>query len=339
MLEEEIAPSTETGKLKVMHLKRYWNKSLLKRSGKLKPGSFHDEWKTDTILLNALGIGLEQTVQYVYQTAPSFDEFESWILTVTGGPDPEKINKFNQSLEGKNDAIEINEQQPPVLTEDDFDFWQQNGYVIIRNAVGKESCDQTIEALCNYIGIDRYNAETWYNEHPAKQGIMVQLFQHPALEQNRNSAKIRKAYEELWNRTDLWVNADRVGFNPPETKSYQFQGPRLHWDVSVKLPIPFGTQGILYLSDTAENQGAFTLVPGFQNKIEDWIAGLPESASPRKENLYDLGPKPIAANAGDFIIWHQALPHGSSPNTSTVPRFVQYINYTPLDEKENETWI
>jgi ectoine hydroxylase-related dioxygenase (phytanoyl-CoA dioxygenase family) len=168
---------------------------------------------------------------------------------------------------------------------------------------------------------------------------MVQLFQHPILEQNRQSFKIRKAYEELWNRTDLWVNTDRVGFNPPETELYKFRGPHLHWDVSLKLPVPFGTQGILYLADTAENQGAFTLVPGFQNKIEDWINNLPPGANPRSENLYALGAKPIAANAGDFIIWHQALPHGSSPNTSILPRFVQYINYAPADEKENRIWI
>ena len=31
---------------------------------------------------------------------------------------------------------------------------------------------------------------------------------------------------------------------------FKFRGPDLHWDCSVKTPIPFGTQGILYLTDT-----------------------------------------------------------------------------------------
>jgi len=192
--------------------------------------------------------------------------------------------------------------------------------------------------ICDFLGIERYDAASWYKVHPAKQGIMVQLFQHPLLEKNRSSPKIKKAFEELWNRTDLWLNADRVGFNPPETESYKFPGPKLHWDISIKLPIPFGTQGILYLSDTLANQGAFTLVPGFQNRIEHWLDTLTPGNDPRKENLYDLGVKPIAANAGDFILWHHILPHGSSPNTATSPRFVQYINYTPADEKESEEW-
>jgi hypothetical protein len=334
----KIVPSGETGKLQIMHLKRYWSKSILKREGKLQYNAFHDEGNIDTMLLNALGLGLEQTVQYVYCDAPSFEQFESWIEEVTGKPDLEKINQFNQLFTGKVNTRNAG-QQDALLTQDDWDFWQQNGYLIIKNAVDPKCCDQTIEALCNYIEIDRYNAATWYKHHPERKGIMVQLFQHPVLEQNRRSFKIRKAYEELWGRTDLWVNTDRVGFNPPETDSYMFQGAALHWDVSLKLPIPFGLQGILYLSDTAENQGAFTLVPGFQNRIEEWLTDLPPGADPRYENLYALGTKPIAANAGDFIIWHHALPHGGSPNTSAVPRFVQYINYAPADEKESDVWI
>ena len=147
------------------------------------------------------------------------------------------------------------------------------------------------------------------------------------------------AFEDLWRRKDIWVNTDRVGFNPPETELYKFRGPRLHWDISIKPPVPFATAGILYLADTAENQGAFTLVPGFHNRVEEWLGSLPPGANPRSQDLYALGPKPIAANAGDFIIWHQALPHGSSPNTSALPRFVQYINYEPADNADVRPWL
>ena len=338
MSTQSISPSNETGKLQVLHLKRYWHKSILKRDRKIQPDAFIEEWVTDVTLLNALGLGLEQTIQYVYQEKPSFEQFENWIIAIVGEPDHQKIQQFNQLFTGGHEANHIAVQNDNVLTKHDLDFWQQNGYIIVRNAVTKECCDQVIDALCNYIDIKRDDPGTWYNNHPAKQGIMVQLFQHPALEQNRKAFKIRKAFEGLWGRTDLWVNTDRVGFNPPETKLHTFQGPRLHWDISIMPPIPFGTQGLLYLADTAENQGAFTLVPGFQNRVEDWVNNLPQGADPRKEDLYALGPKAIAANAGDFIIWNQALPHGSSPNTSTLPRFVQYINYAPADGKESSIW-
>jgi ectoine hydroxylase-related dioxygenase (phytanoyl-CoA dioxygenase family) len=332
-----LSPSTETGKLQVMHLKRYWDKALLKRSGILKSNDFKDEWKKDTILLSVLGLGLEQTTQYLFQQAPSFTEFEDWIITVAGMPDSAKVSQFNNALNGTNRTAANNIKK--VLTADDWAFWEQNGYLIIRNAVSKENCEKTIEALCNFIEVDRHDASTWYNHHLARQGIMVQLFQHPVMDENRNAEKIKNVYQELWNRNDLWVNADRVGFNPPETEIYKFQGPRLHWDSSIHQPMPFGLQGILYLADTAENQGAFTVIPGFQNKISEWLNSLPEGTNPRAQDLYALGPKSIAANAGDFIVWHHALPHGSSPNTSKLPRFVQYINYEPLDEILSETWL
>ncbi len=339
MPSTKLPLSTETGKLQVMHLKRYWKKSILKREGKLQPGFFKEEWKIDTTLLTVLGLGLEQSMIYLYRDAPSFEEFENWIVAISGVPDKEKVAQFNQLFTSKNNAKNGVAWHYELLTKDDIEFWDKNGYIIVREAVTKESCDQAIEAICNFIEIDRYDAGTWHKEHPARQGIMVQFFQHPVLEQNRRAFKIRKAFEDLWNRKDIWVNTDRVGFNPPETESHKFQGPRLHWDVSIKQPIPFGTQGILYLADTAENQGAFTLIPGFHNIIGEWMSNLPPGANPRNEDLYALGAKPIAANAGDLIIWHQALPHGSSPNASALPRFVQYLNYEPVDVKESDIWI
>lgn len=331
-----LAPSTEIGKLQIMHLKRYWSKSLLKRSGVLESNEYLEEGHTDKTLLYALGLGLEQTVKYVFNIAPSFDEFENWVVATAGQPRPEIVERFNRTF-----SEEENKQQddiPQVLSADDLAFFEKNGYLIIRNAVPKDDCEETIDTICRYIEIDRNDPSTWYNGNEVRQGIMVQLFQDPVMEKNRNSVKIRQVYEQLWQRTDLWVSADRVGFNPPETKSWKFPGPHLHWDVSLQLPIPFGLQGILYLADTEANQGAFSLVPGFQHKIENWLNNLPENVDPRNEDLDALGSIPIAANAGDFIVWLKALPHGSSPNTSTKPRYVQYINYNPARLNIAKVW-
>lgn len=337
--QPDIPASTETGTLEIMHLKRYWAKMMAKRKGLLNQGDYPEEWSTDKTLLSVLNIGLEQTVRYLYAEAPSFDEFEAWILVVNSGNlDSEKIELFNKFIASENTSLET-DGEPRVLSEADLDFWEENGYVIVRNAISAEDCRNTLEAVCSFLEADLNDPSTWYNGHPAKQGIMVQLFQHEMLEKNRRSPRLRKAFEQVWGRKDIWVSADRVGFNPPETNRWKFPGPYLHWDVSLDLPIPFATQGILYLTDTAANQGAFTLVPGFQHRIEDWLHSLPPDASPREQDLYALGATPIAANAGDFIIWHQALPHGSSPNTSQVPRIVQYINYLPLVTPESKKWV
>lgn len=327
---------TEESRLGILHLSRFYAKSMAKRNGTLNTPDLREEWELDLTLLTALNLGLEQTLRYLYNEAPSFPKFEDWILERNNHQlDTDRIKRFNDSVNGTANAANTTE---PVLSEEDLHHWEEHGYVIIRNAVSVEDCATTIQVITDFLDIDLNNPESWYKPHPARQGIMVQLFQHAILEKNRRAPKIRAAFEQLWGRNDLWETTDRVGFNPPETADWRFPGPDLHWDVSLDLPIPFGTQGILYLSDTLPNQGAFTLVPGFQHKIEDWLHSLPADANPRQQNLHALGSIPIMANAGDFILWSQALPHGSSRNTATQPRIVQYINYKPMDAHERKVW-
>lgn len=334
-----LPPSTASCRIGVLHLKRYWQKYQLIKSGQLPPDAYQEEWITDTTLLAALGLGLEQTVKHIYNSQESFESFENWVnAVINSGEIKEKIQSFNQQILQQVNPVN-NEQIEKTLSVEELNFWNENGYLIIRNAVPAEDCEKTVDLICDFLQIKKEDPSTWYHSHPEKQGIMVQLFQHPLLDKNRRSGKIRKVYEQLWNRKDIWVNADRVGFNPPETDYWKFPGPGMHWDVSLALPIPFGLQGILYLTDTAANQGAFTLVPGFQNKIESWLKNLPAGTNPRNTDIESLGPVPIAAHAGDFIVWHHALPHGSSPNTSAVPRFVQYINYAPADMEVRDKWI
>lgn len=322
-----------------MHLKRYWEKCIAWKEGRLQPDALQEEWNTDITMLAALGLGLEQTIKQVYLSSADFDVFEQWVMEVNNGRlAQEKIESFNQSVI-HDTALSVPGNVNNVLSASEIDFWNENGYIILRNAVPKEDCDATIDVICDFINIKRNDPGTWYNEHPAKQGIMVQLFQHPLLQQNRETPIIKQAYEQLWGRKDIWLNTDRAGFNPPEITDWKFPGPGLHWDVSLQLPIPFGLQGILYLCDTAANQGAFTLVPGFHNRAEQWLKNLPPGTNPRTQDIHALGAIPVVAGAGDFIIWHHALPHGSSPNTSSIPRFVQYINYAPIDMDVRKEWI
>lgn len=328
MIDILIPPSEEVGQLQVMHLKRYWQKCMLKRNGQVIPAAFEEEFQLDKTLLFTLGLGLEQTVKYLYLNSPTFEEFEQWIIETNGFPMPESVARFNNNILNRQNSSRHS--IPKALSDEQLDFWDKNGYLILPNAVPVEDCEKTIEVICNFLEIDRNDPATWYKPHPGKQGIMVQLFQDPIIDKNRNSPIVRSAYEQLWNRTDIWVSADRVGFNPPETERWKFPGPRLHWDTKLRLPLPFDLQGILYLADTAENQGAFSLVPGFQHRIDNWLTGL-NGKNPYDEDLHALGCIPIAANAGDFIIWHHALPHGSSPNTSAKPRFVQYFTYAPTE--------
>jgi hypothetical protein len=332
-----VASSEETGSLGIKHLKRFWSKILAKKNQQIDQQAFEEEWTIDITLLNALGLGLEPTIGYLYQNSQNFSDFEDWVVTQNSGSIPtDRIAKFNSILDGNLEKSATEE--ATVLSPEDLAFWDENGYVIVRNAITREAALAAEDAVWDFLGMDKTDNSTWYTVHPDKTGIMVQFFNHAALQANRESPRIRKAFEELWGTTDLWVNTDRAGFNPPENESFKFFGPRLHWDVSLELPIPLGLQGILYLTDTAADQGALTVVPGFQNRIEDWIHSLPEGTNPRTQDLEALGAIPIAASAGDLIIWHQALPHGSRPNTNTYPRIVQYIVWQPVNPVIQKKW-
>lgn len=334
----QLPAMSDVGRLGIMQLKRYWFKTMQKRARIVSSHFLHEEMNIDQALFSALGLPLQDTLMWLYSTGPSFEEFENWIAENGGIVATDRIAAFNASVAAASATGSTD--VPQVLTADELSFWEEHGYLVIKGAVPKEDCDATIALMCERLGISRYDPATWYGgDESMKQGIMVQLFHHPLLQQNRDNKRIRSVYEQLLNTTDIWVTMDRVGINPPETSTHKFPGPRLHWDVSLELPIPFGLQGILYLADTAHNQGAFTLVPGFHNRIESWINSLPQGADPRRQDLYALDHKPIAAAAGDFIIWHQALPHGSSPNTAALPRFVQYINYVRTDMEIKKKWL
>lgn len=330
--------STEKGSLGIMHLKRFWHQSMLKKEN--QANDYVDEFELNCSVLSALRMGLEPTIKYLYQESPTFEQFEDWIRDTSGKfISDEQIASFNHAVLSLKAPKPYIAPQEHLLTTVEIDFWNENGYLIIPEAISKEHCRETLDLIFEFLGVDEHDPSTWYTSHDAKQGIMIQLFHHDLLERNRHSPKIKSVFEQLWQRNDLLVNADRVGFNPPEKPGHLFSGPDLHWDVSLQTPIPLGLQGLAYLSDTAENQGAFTLVPGFHNRIESWLAGLAPDANPREEDLHALGSKPLAAKAGDFIVWNQALPHGSSPNRANVPRIVQYINYKPLQREVQSNWI
>lgn len=156
------------------------------------------------------------------------------------------------------------------------------------------------------------------------------LYHAPELEAARCSLRVRKTFAQLWGTADLWLTIDQTSFNAPQREGVGSRGFPLHWDTSLAPPIPFGTQAILYLTDTAADQGALRLVPGFHRRIESWLAALGD-ADPREIDL-NAEAITVPAQAGDLIIWHHALPYNASPNLATKPRLALYLNMYAAQE-------
>ncbi|HEY4355030.1 MAG TPA: phytanoyl-CoA dioxygenase family protein [Acidobacteriaceae bacterium] len=296
-------------------------------------------WPLDCTLLSGLRLGLRETPGFLHASRPSLEEFETWILERNGGAmDPGSLDRLRRALAGELVESEVgNLEGVEGLSNDDLAHWDQHGYVVLKRAVSKESARAAEMAIYEHLGMNRDDPASWYG---GEQGhtIWVSLIRHPAFWANRRSPRIVKAFAQLWGREDLWVNVDQGGFNPPETPEWPFPGPHIHWDTTVAPPLHFGTQGILYLVDTPAEQGAFSCVPGFHKLLEGWLKELPEGADARAEIKTQFELEPIAAEAGDMVIWHQSLPHGSSPNRGTRPRVAQYMNMMPTRWDYNPEW-
>jgi hypothetical protein len=328
---------SEAPGLDIGHLHRFWAQQSASMCGERKTAQTND-WVADNTLLAGLRIGLRETYDYILNSQPTFPEFEQWILERNDGSiDEGRLEQLRMALSDWGQLGQpANPDAAPALSSADLDFWEQNGYVILHNAVRPENCRAALHAICDFLSVRTDQPDTWYRG-PQGHSIWIPLLHHPALWANRDSPRIHRAFAQLWNREDVWVNVDQAGFNPPEKPGWKFPGPHLHWDVSLAGPIPFGVQGILYLADVAADQGAFTCVPGFHRKIDSWLNGLPEGTDPRAQAVPDAA-VPISGRAGDLVIWHHALPHGSSPNRAALPRIVQYLAYRPSRWGYNPVW-
>jgi Phytanoyl-CoA dioxygenase (PhyH) len=324
----------DLGGLGVARLARMWARTAAIRAGLALPTSDVNDPERDRVVINGLGLGLEPTVAQLWRQSDSLASFESWILAQKGGRlEPGRVRRVNALIlnepydQQTSDWLRSIDAAAPVLNDTDLKAWNDNGYVVVRDALSRAECQAAERAVWDYLASSPSDPDTWYS--PRLNGIMVQLFQHSALDVARQSPRIHKAFAQLWGTSDLLATTDRCGFNPPERDGWRYPGPHLHWDISLEPPVRFDVQGILYLTDTAPNQGAFICVPGFQHQLDEWLTADPDRQHQRAGSLHIPAPTPIPGRAGDLVIWHGSLPHASSPNHATRPRIVQYLTMAP----------
>ena len=95
----QLPQSTDQCSLGILHLKRYWEKNQLKKTGEIASDAFPEEWNIDITLLAVLGLGLEQTIKQLYTNNTDFQAFENWIMIVNDHHLLQnKINEFNEYI-------------------------------------------------------------------------------------------------------------------------------------------------------------------------------------------------------------------------------------------------
>jgi hypothetical protein len=230
-----------------------------------------------------------------------------------------------------------------VLSEDDWKFWQENGYIIIHNAVPRENIEAVVNLLWEFEAKDPNDPATWYRPprreilmSELKNSGMVEVYNHPALWNNRQYPKVYNAFVDIWGTEKLWVTIDRANLNFPVRPGHPFKG-FIHWDIDTSItPKPVNVQGVLSLSDTSEATGGFQCIPALYRNFDEWKKNQPADRNPFIPDISGFDIEKVITKTGDLLIWNSMLAHGIRPNHADQPRLAQYISMTPAQEN-NET--
>ena len=247
----------------------------------------------------------------------------------------------------KTSAVKLNDRSNgrplKVLTEADWKFWIDNGYIIIKNAVPKTQIEKLAQFLWEFEEKDPEDKETWYAPPRAEMQMkeltntgMVEVYNHQYLWDNRQVQKVYDAFTDIWGTDKLWVTIDRANLNLPIRPGFEHKG-FIHWDYDPETK-PQNVQGVLALADqTDENMGGFQCVPELFRTYDIWKLTQPENRDHFKPDVSGFDIKKVKMEAGDLLIFNSLQPHGIRPNTSgDKVRLAQYIAMMPAQEDDEE---
>ncbi len=231
-----------------------------------------------------------------------------------------------------------------LLSEEEWAFWQYNGYIVIKQAIPREQALQTAAFLWEFEEKDPKDQSTWYTQPRAEIQMkelagtgMVEVYNNQHLWNNRQTEKVYNAFVDIWGTSKLWVTIDRANLNFPMRPGHEYKG-FIHWDYDPETK-PQNVQGVLALADQLdENMGGFQCIPWLYRNYDTWKQTQPLDRNRFQPDISGLEDKivKVGLEAGDLLIFNSCQPHGIRPNHSKDQvRIAQYISMMPAEE-DNE---
>ncbi len=131
----------------LFHAKRLWQKTMLKRHKKLQVNAA-EEWALDKALLDLSGIGLEPGIQALHRCS-RLSDFAAFLAPYLQQLDVDALNQQLRHLQQQS-ATPL----PVVLTAEQLEFWQREGYLVIPGVLSAEQCRQSREVIWQYLQAD-----------------------------------------------------------------------------------------------------------------------------------------------------------------------------------------
>lgn len=229
-----------------------------------------------------------------------------------------------------------------VLSEEDWQFWITNGYIVVKQAVPREQAERLANFLWEFEEKDPNDSATWYAPPRAEMKMkeltnsgMVELYNHQYEWDNRQYPRVYDAFVDIWGTEKLWVTIDRANLNFPVRPGHEFKG-FIHWDYDPETR-PQNVQGVLALADqTDENMGGFQCIPELYRTYDTWKLTQPADRNRFQPDTTGFELVKVKMEAGDLLIFNSTEPHGIRPNLSKDKvRIAQYISMMPAQE-DNE---
>lgn len=272
----------------------------------------------------------------------------SILIAMNKNPNPYHVDKPGNPSTATSSKTKLNDRSNGkplrILSEEDWDFWVHQGYVVVKNAVPKEQVSKTADFLWEFEDKDPQNPETWYknpyNEMEMKELVgtgMVEVYNNQHLWNNRQAPKVYDAFVDVWGTEKLWVTIDRANLNFPIRPGYEYKA-FIHWDYDPETK-PQNVQGVLALADqTDENMGGFQCIPELYRTYDTWKLNQPEDRNRFMPDISDFEKDivKVKLEAGDLLIFNSLLPHGIRANRSDKVRIAQYISMMPAEEDNEE---
>ena len=197
-----------------------------------------------------------------------------------------------------------------ALTESDWTFWKENGYVVVKNAISKEQAKKTADFLWEFEEKNPNDKNTWYAPPRAEMRMtelvnsgMVEVYNHQYLWDNRQSQRVYDAFADVWGTEQLWVTIDRANLNFPMREGFEFKG-FIHWDYDPETK-PQNVQGVIALADQEdENMGGFQCIPQLMREYDTWKLTQPEDRNRFRPDTKEYEDKMVKVKleAGDLLI-------------------------------------
>ncbi|MBO9562571.1 MAG: phytanoyl-CoA dioxygenase family protein [Niastella sp.] len=295
------------------------------------PPAFKGFGYVEEIWMGFYGLGKFETFQFLYGQCSSLAHLQDWMIALKGEAYLQAAAlAFDQWMKRRTGAAATAGATDSILSEDQWLFWQQEGYIRVSGIVDEGLCDAVCQLICAQLGVDLQVPATWYNDHPGWHGLMLQLYQHESIHAIKTLPAIEQLFAALYGTSHLIANTEKVSFNPPETGSWKFRHHTLHWDIDFTKADRYYIQGLVYLNDVPESRGPLTVVPKFHHQFEDWLQTYPDPNDALQMVQHTYTGTPVPRKKGDVVCWLQTLPHAASANHSDVPRFVQYVSFSKL---------